>query len=363
MSDVEALPVSVVIPAHNRAAMLERALASVWAQRPRPPAEVIVVDDASTDVTADVAERLGARVLRHTANRGAAAARNTGFRAARQPWVALLDSDDEWLPHHLATLWPLRGDRVLVAGAALVVTDEPAPVRYHGVSTAGPHRVGSPAELWPENFLPASAVIVRRDVVLEVGGLREDLGYAEDLDLWVRVIERGSALAVPEVVALWHRHGGSKSRHDDASRAAQRRIVALYDGRPWFRRDVLERQLAFRAWDASRAAWAAGDRRTAAREIAWFIGPPSRLNALRVLLWKRLRNRQRGASFTPAGDPTVALLRGAAAPSVADGTLVDLRGRSTFRALLALLHRPTARADAGTLAGRLALRLLRIPPP
>jgi glycosyltransferase involved in cell wall biosynthesis len=47
------------------------------------------------------------RVLRHKRNLGPGAARNTGVGATDQPWVAVLDSDDEWLPHHLATLWPL----------------------------------------------------------------------------------------------------------------------------------------------------------------------------------------------------------------------------------------------------------------
>ena len=100
-------PVSVIIPAFNRADTLPRALRSVLGQSLRP-AEVIVVDDHSQDATAEVAERWGVRVIRHERNRGAAAARNTAAAAATQPWLAPLDSDDEWLPHHLATLWPLR---------------------------------------------------------------------------------------------------------------------------------------------------------------------------------------------------------------------------------------------------------------
>src|SRR5205814_6119521 len=104
----EVLPVSVVVPAHDRADVIERALRSVAEQRDCEPAEVIVVDDRSTDRTAELAEAHGARVLRHDRNRGQAAARNTGVRATVQPWIALLDTDDEWLPDHLAVLWPLR---------------------------------------------------------------------------------------------------------------------------------------------------------------------------------------------------------------------------------------------------------------
>ena len=62
---------------------------------------MIVVDDASTDDTAEVAEAFGAQVIRHERNLGAAAAYESGLRAASHEWVALLDDDDEWLPHHL----------------------------------------------------------------------------------------------------------------------------------------------------------------------------------------------------------------------------------------------------------------------
>src|SRR5215211_6644419 len=123
-SDGEALPITVIVPARNRSVRLVPTMASVAAQR-RRPAEVIVVDDASTDDTPDVAVRLGARVIRHDRNRGTAAARNTGVLAATQPWVALLDHDDEWLPGHLDALWNLRGKYPLVANSALACGAEP----------------------------------------------------------------------------------------------------------------------------------------------------------------------------------------------------------------------------------------------
>jgi len=110
--------VTVVIAAYNRASLIERTIASVWGQTLRP-AELIVVDDHSSDSTVMVAEAAGARVLRHERNRGPAAARKTALRAATQPWVVVLDSDDEWSPHHLATLWPLREDHDLVAAQAI----------------------------------------------------------------------------------------------------------------------------------------------------------------------------------------------------------------------------------------------------
>jgi glycosyltransferase involved in cell wall biosynthesis len=81
------LPVSVVIPAYNRPSLVLRAVRSALAEGPRPPAEVIVVDDCSGDETGAAAGAAGARVIRHEANQGEGAGRNTAIRAASQPWA------------------------------------------------------------------------------------------------------------------------------------------------------------------------------------------------------------------------------------------------------------------------------------
>lgn len=96
------MDVSVVIPCYNRAGIVGQAIGSVLNQT-LPPKEVIVVDDGSTDESADVAASFGdsVKVIR-TQNRGPSAARNTGIAEARGEWVAFLDSDDFWVPDKLA---------------------------------------------------------------------------------------------------------------------------------------------------------------------------------------------------------------------------------------------------------------------
>jgi glycosyltransferase involved in cell wall biosynthesis len=94
-------PFSVVIPAFNSAATLAATLDSVSAQT-EPPAEVIVVDDGSTDQTAQIATEHGAQVIRQE-NAGPAAARANGSRAAVSEYIAYIDGDDWWLPDWLAT--------------------------------------------------------------------------------------------------------------------------------------------------------------------------------------------------------------------------------------------------------------------
>ena len=295
----DTLPLTAIIPSYNRAGMLERAIESIRSQVPAPPAEILVVDDASSDGTAETAERLGARVIRHDTNRGAAESRNTGLRAASHPWVAMLDSDDEWLPHHLATLWPLREGYDLVAGSSVFTDAAGVPRAFHGPVADGPVILPSPAALYPVNVITASGVLVRRDPVLALGGYRTDLRYAEDLDLWIRMLDRRPAIATPEVVTRYGLHDGQKSQ-DARTREAQLRIVDDYRDRPWWSPRLRQRQLAFRAWDAFRAALRAGERRVALEELRWLLAHPARLRALAELLRHRRGTRRKLAALRGA---------------------------------------------------------------
>jgi len=113
----EPLPISVVIPAYQAKAWVASAIASVRTQT-RVPKEIIVVDDGSLDGTGDIARAAGATVYSQ-ANCGVASARNTGIVHATQPWIALLDADDLWLPEKLAAQW----EAVSLTGDGLCATD------------------------------------------------------------------------------------------------------------------------------------------------------------------------------------------------------------------------------------------------
>lgn len=91
--------VSAIIPTHNRAAMLSKAIRSVL-QQSHANLEVIVVDDASNDTTTEVVKQINeprVRYIRHERNRGGSASRNTGIQAAQGEYIAFLDDDDEWV--------------------------------------------------------------------------------------------------------------------------------------------------------------------------------------------------------------------------------------------------------------------------
>ena len=98
------MQVTAVIPTYNRRHTLARAIDSVL-QQSDPVDELIVVDDGSTDGTADFVRQTYPSVqLIRQDNRGVSGARNTGIRAARGTWIALLDSDDSWLPDKMASI-------------------------------------------------------------------------------------------------------------------------------------------------------------------------------------------------------------------------------------------------------------------
>jgi glycosyltransferase involved in cell wall biosynthesis len=297
------LPVSVVIPAYHRPEMVERAVRSALGQRPAPPAEVVVVDDCSTDHTGDAARAAGARVIRHAVNRGEGGARNTAIREAEQPWIALLDSDDEWLPGHLAALWPHAEDRVILGSTAIACGADPAADRLWGRERETALRLRSPADLLTGgNALVASSVLARRDVVLHVGGFREGMSRGADLDLWLRVLEHGEGYVSPAVTVRYRLHDGQVSDDRGAMWDAHRAIVAGYADRPWCTEAVRRRADAVLEWDRLRDELSRGRRGDAARRaLALARGPQQAATVLRLLA-ARARLRRRSSRYNRDGE-------------------------------------------------------------
>ncbi len=203
------MTVSVIIPSRDRAHLLPRALRSVLAQT-LPPLEVLVVDDGSTDRTAELVRRdfPGVRLLSQP-QRGVSAARNRGIGAARGEWLAFLDSDDEWLPEKLA-----RQLAALAAspGHRLCHCDE---IWIRRGRRVNPGRAHAKAGGWifrrclPRCAISPSAAVLHRSLVAEVGLFDEDLPACEDYDLWLRVTARHPVLFVPRPLVV--KHGG----HED----------------------------------------------------------------------------------------------------------------------------------------------------
>jgi glycosyltransferase involved in cell wall biosynthesis len=161
-----------------------------------------VVDDGSTDNTPAVVARFGDRVryIRQE-NSGPSRARNRGIREARYPWIALLDSDDWWLPDKIR----LQKEAHERDPSAALVYSSVYWIRQDG--TWELRRALPPHRLWPrlryhQCVLGSdSVVLVRRDVLLEAGGFDETLIACEDWDLWVRLRLRHRFVRVSEPIA------------------------------------------------------------------------------------------------------------------------------------------------------------------
>jgi hypothetical protein len=361
------LPVSVIVPALNRAALLPRCLGGVASQRPYLPLEVIVVDDGSGDATACVAAQLGAKVIRHPHNRGLAAARNSGLEAATCDWAAFLDSDDEWLPDHLAHLWQLRDDHALVGSSVLYCGQDLSRDRFQGPVARKPLVIDCAARIIaPYNVFSVSACMIRRDVAIELGGFRPLWGV-EDFDLWVRVLERQTAICSPHVTAIYHLHDGQMSAQAEKMLRGHREVGARHYQRTGAPPAALARWEGVAAWDTMRAALAVGERRAALASVLVLLRGRQRLVGLALALWSRLLSRRLSNRVARDGSATVAVLmreeaqRAAVIEQLRDRSFRDVSRSGVVRALLWLARRPAGLVIVGSRRQAMLLRVLGLP--
>ena len=200
--------ISVVIPSYNAARFLPEAIASVRAQT-RPVAELIVIDDGSSDGSLELARGLGATCLSTGVNSGPSAARNLGWRVARGELVAFLDADDFWDPTHLESVAALReAHPQAVLAFALTRTVGGAADETPRVPATLPPGLPGDA-FWPlleRNFVAQSAVIVRRAALAATGGYDEAMRHSEDYDLWLSLSRRAPFVCTGAVTVNYRRH-------------------------------------------------------------------------------------------------------------------------------------------------------------
>jgi glycosyltransferase involved in cell wall biosynthesis len=208
--------VSVVVPVYNRGKYIHETISSVLAQTFRD-FEVIAVDDGSTDESRSVLEAFGEaiRVLEHPnrTNRGQSASINLGLRAARGELIAILDSDDVWLPEKLATqvkFLDAHPEVGLVYGNGWAI-DETGRRRY--VIYGPEHREESDAKRVLMDcyfFLPTNSLI-RSQIMREAGFFDETLRAAQDHDMAIRIAEITRLAYINQQMFYYRRHGDSIS--------------------------------------------------------------------------------------------------------------------------------------------------------
>lgn len=235
-------PISVVIPVYNQAAYVAQAIGSVLAQT-HPAADIIVVDDGSTDETSAVIAGFGSALTRiRQDNRGLSSARNRGIQACAGDVVAFLDSDDVWHPDHLAelrSLMSLRPDAVAWHTCARCMDERGLLLPQRAGSTPGGRTEISLGSLLKANHILPSTAAVRRQSLLDVGLFDEDEGIRagfEDWDLWLRLSQRGTIVGGTRETISYRVHGQSMSAGiagmQAAAMAVARRQLGPEDGNP-----------------------------------------------------------------------------------------------------------------------------------
>lgn len=203
--------VSVIIPTFNRRELVQQAVESALVQT-YPACEVIVVDDGSIDGTGQaLSARFGSRIrYLWQENRGESVARNIGIAAAQGEYIALLDSDDVWLPEKLSRQVSL----IKTVPHACMIGCQAWLIDTHG-KQIGVNPVGAglqPTDYSLESLLLSNKVgggsigLIRRAAVEQVGGFDPDIRFGEDWDLWLRLRARWDFAFVPEPLACIRRH-------------------------------------------------------------------------------------------------------------------------------------------------------------
>lgn len=310
MTDVP--EVSAIITTYRRADVLPRAIRSVLDQTV-DHIEVIVVDDEPSEEAADVVRRIAdprVSYIAHETNRGLSAARNTGVRAARSPYVAFLDDDDEWAPEklerQLEAMDECKGD--------VVVTSFELWRRPDGSETLRDIRLDGDVHetLLRDDMVHMQTLLVPTHSLRASGGFDEQLFHHEDLDMALRLSRDHPFVTVPEPLTVLHVTPGSLSRNIDNRIRALERIISKHVE---LRED---RRLRSRwTYRLARLHGEAGDR-SAWRHLLWravrldptnsraaamfavsVVGGPAL--QLRLAAWRNRLGRRRRAAMRPRG--------------------------------------------------------------
>ncbi|MGB9961588.1 glycosyltransferase family 2 protein [Halobacterium sp. MBLA0001] len=195
--------VSVVIPTHNRADILPRALRSVQ-QQSHENLDIIVVDDCSSDDTSNVVQNLAdsrTRYIRHEENKGANAARNTGIKAANGDYIAFLDDDDKWLEPKIEM--QLERFKLLPSSYGLVYSGRKIVEDGEVIEEYIPDKEGDIYDiLLNGNIIPSESPLIREECFENVGNFDTKFQSSQDIDMWIRIAKQYEIACVPKVLAI-----------------------------------------------------------------------------------------------------------------------------------------------------------------
>jgi glycosyltransferase involved in cell wall biosynthesis len=236
--------VTVIIPTFNSARYLIDAVESALAQT-APPAQIIVVDDGSTDDTAARLQPYESRLtIIRQRNQGTAAARNAGSRIAVGNFIAFLDADDVWHPRKLELQLRAFRDHPNVALLGTQSVDYPHQP-FHPIQSRGHIEQITLKRLLVRNYFAASSVMIRRAAVEQVGDFDRTLSGVEDLDYWQRTAASRPVANLALPLTGYRRVPGSIGSRAVGIENGLRRVLqkldsrAAWQGQPFLRRKAI----------------------------------------------------------------------------------------------------------------------------
>jgi glycosyltransferase involved in cell wall biosynthesis len=219
--------VSAIVPCYNGARWLPEALESIKAQS-LPVQEIILVDDASTDNSAEIAQKHGALVIRNPANRGEGYSRNVGLRHASGDLIAWLDADDVWLAQHVRTLTELL-QKYPQATAAFAAVQR---FGQRNELIRGYIPLGEPSNVFWAAFRDwvhtTIGSMTHKAALLDIGGFDEQERYSVDFDLWLRLSRHHLFTCTHDVTSRWRWHDAQQSKQLEDQLAAVYRFRRSY---------------------------------------------------------------------------------------------------------------------------------------
>jgi glycosyltransferase involved in cell wall biosynthesis/acetyltransferase-like isoleucine patch superfamily enzyme len=290
--------VSVIIPTYNYGPFVADAVEGALAQT-YPNIEVIVVDDGSTDNTQDVLRRFEGKIINiRKENAGLSAARNTGIERARGDYIAILDSDDVWLPEKLREQMPLFDSEevgVVSCGAYEVSNN----LEIKGELDYSPYYDNQNhfyLELVKRNIVSGgSRAVIRKECLSRVGGFDVELSPSADWEMWLRIAPHYKIRYLKKPLLKVRVGAGSMSsiRHADTMLDNELRVIQKHvRTNPLFKRSRKLRRaaLGYRYFCAAWAHWRGHDNREARRHIwkSFFCDPLSFLDRRQGGLFARI---------------------------------------------------------------------------
>jgi glycosyltransferase involved in cell wall biosynthesis len=266
MSRNHSLQISVVMAVYNGERFLAEAMDSIL-QQSFTNFELIVVNDGSTDGTskilADYAQQDARVVIIHQSNRGVPASVNRAISISRCDLIARMDSDDRMLPHRLErqlAFFNEHPEASVVCGYGYMID---IAGRRIGRSQMPVNVMEGRTELNPSKFLEIiqSTVLMRKSDVLEAGAYREDITYAEDRELWGRLVTNGKMFCCqPEFLVESRLHGRSMTtltalRNRYLCAWIDENVVRRLKGIPELSKEEFQAQQEQKPWIERLRAW------------------------------------------------------------------------------------------------------------